>query len=138
MEIHGTIKQGFGTATRCTRIQKPHFKKLGLPLAQELKAGTLNLDTSPLEFEILNFDYFYEDVEWDENRFETFGFIDIEEIIYNGQVFKKPGYIYVPHGSRHFGEKSFMEIIAKEINSTQYENDLGLVVEEGKVKISYP
>lgn len=135
MKLEGLIKEGHSRATLYTQKQKPFLKQLGLKNVEKLKDGTINVDIFPLSFRVLKYDYFFENVTWDETRVETFGFIGIEEIVYNSKSWEKPGYIYVPHNSPHFKNKSYMEIMAIEIPGITAGDKIALGIEEGKIEL---
>lgn len=135
MKLEGIIKKGHGRATFYTQKQKPFFKQLDLRNVEKLRDGTINLDISPLTFRALKYDHFFEDVIWDETRVETFGFVEIEEITYNGKNWEKPGYIYVPHNSPHFKNKIYMEVVAVEIPGITAGDKIALGIEEGKIEL---
>lgn len=135
MKLEGLIKKGHGRATFYTQKQKPFFKQLGLRNVEKLRDGTINLDISSLTFGVLKYDHFFENVIWDETRVETFGFVEIEEMLYNNKKWEKPGYICVPHKSPHFKNKSYMEIMAVEIPGITAGNKITLGIEEGKIEL---
>lgn len=134
MKLEGIVKEGKGRAANYIPKQKPYFKQAGLKNVDNLKDGSINIDISPLKYEILNFDYFLKNVKWDIGRIEDFGFITIEKIIYNNCEWEKPGYIYIPHNSPHFANKSQFEVIAVEILGIADNKDIKLIIKDGKLK----
>ncbi|MBU4502754.1 MAG: hypothetical protein KKA79_09235 [Nanoarchaeota archaeon] len=134
MKLEGIVKEGKGRANITIAKQKICFQQLGLKNVEKFKDGSINIDISPLKYEILNFDYFFENVEWDKDKTENFGFVTIEKIIYNNCKWKKPGYIYIPHNSPHFSNKSQFEVISIEIDDIMNDKGICLIIKEGKLK----
>jgi len=119
IHLIGKISQGFGAATKTIAAQRSLFEKLGLKDVERLRDGTINIDISPNQFFPDNYDYFFKSVEWENGNIEDFGFIKIDKIIYQGQTYNGPGYIYVPHNSPHFSKRNQIEVLAIPIAGAQ-------------------
>lgn len=132
MRLTGIIKSGIGDATGNTSTQKPFWKERGLPRVDDLKSGTINVDLSPFWYEVVAYDYFFGDIEWEPHKVEDFGFIQIEHIFYN-RIYWKPGYLYFPHRSPHFKNKNPIEICAVAISAVRPGEAIQVVIKKGKL-----
>lgn len=120
MIIKGVHTQGMGGANRSVRKQLPLFKKLGLPNAETLFEGTINLDCQPHGYKILSYDHLFTDVIYKRfpfKRQEDFGFIRILRLWHKGIMHEDWGFVYVPHKSPHFGNQSLFELLGKRIEN---------------------
>lgn len=133
--IIGKITPGLGIATRTVAEQKEEFIRRGLPLMESMHTATINVDISPKTFKIANFDYFFKEVPWGNNRIEDFGFIKIAQILFEGQAYNNPGYIYIPYNSPHFTNHSQFEIISVLIPNVSYGKTIEIVIESENLKI---
>lgn len=112
-KIDGKIVKGFGFATDTIEKQKSFFKDL--PNLDKLYSGTINIDIFPFFIKPVIFDYFYKDVCWGEDFYESFDLCKVK-IFYEGKEYD--GYIYFAHESRHFKGRYFfnyLEILAEKI-----------------------
>lgn len=134
MKLEGIVKEGKGRANITIAKQKPFFKQEGLKNVDNFEDGSINVDISPSKYEVLKFDYFFENIKWDKDKIEDFGFIIIEKIIYNNCEWVKPGYIYIPHNSPHFNDKSQFEVMSIKIHGIISDKEIGLIIKEGKLK----
>ena len=135
MKIKGVIKEGLGLAGYTIYKQKPLFRERGLPGIDRMETKTLNLDISPFVFRILRYDYFFEDVECEPFGVESFGFIQIDKIVYQSEGFEKPGYIYIPILSPHFSRRSQIEVISVKIPGLKAGDVIELEVKDGKLDL---
>ena len=134
MKLEGIVCKGLGLATKTIPLQKPFFKQKGLKNIDNFKECTINVNISPLKYELLKLDYYFEKIKWDENEIEDFGFIKIEKIIYNNSTWEKPGYIYIPYNSPHFENKNQFEVISVEIESIENNKEIKIEIQEGKLR----
>jgi len=136
MTVEGVIKKGLGVAIRTTQAQATFFFELGLPLADQLQKGTINISIAPHAFVVLSRDYFYEGIAWQEGGKEDFGFITIKEISYKGRRYQNPGYIYIPYNSPHLGNTHQLEVVAIPIEGVEMDQSIAITLEDGKLSIS--
>jgi hypothetical protein len=115
--------------------QKPYFKELGLDLDAYFN-GTLNISIAPLTFKVLKPDFMFEKVAWtDLHPPETFSFLRCNVIFKNTEF---AGWVYYPHPEtkkNHFQGQSLLEIIAMKISNIQYDDEVKLEIDEGKIKV---
>jgi len=137
MIIKGRYIHGMKGAKRSLKRQKKYFAKLELPGVDELFDGTINIDTSPTEYEIGSFDYIFRDVQHKtipRKRVEDFGFIVIDELLHGDKRYKKWGYIYFPHNSPHFERQHVFEIIGPELPSLKEHDYFELKIKKGRLR----
>ncbi len=137
MIITGKHVHGIGGAKRSVKRQKQKFAKLGLLGAESFYDGTINLNTLPKKYKVINYDYFFKDVV---HRFfptikkESFGFIEIIELEHCNKKYDNWGYIYFPQKSPHIGKPGFFELIGRKIDSFNYNDSFKLTIKDGLIK----
>lgn len=137
MIIQGTHLHGMKGARRSFKRQKKLLSTLGLPDVKSFFDGTINIDTSPVNYEIIKFDYFYENIKhkvFPRKRIEDFGFISITELRHRGEKYINWGYIYFPHNSPHFKRSHIFELIGPEIPDLKDNDIFELKVKNGRMK----
>lgn len=117
MRLTGIIKSGIGGATGSTSTQKPFWKEHGLPRVDDLKSGTINVDLSPFWYEVIAYDYFFWDIEWEPHKVEDFGFIQ--------------------NRSPHFKNKNPIEICAVAIAAVRPGEAIQVMIKEGKLILCF-
>ena len=137
MELLGKIKEGTNNAHETINKQKELFEKEGLIDTSELYDGTINLDIGPSTYEIVNTHYTFWGVKWCEHRCgcETFGFVKLESLTYNGKKYDSPGYVYFASHSSHLNEKNILELWCKKINNISHGEPLSITIEGGNIDI---
>jgi len=112
------------------RLQLPHFKKGGLDLTAFFE-GTLNLDISPLTFQIKQPNFTFQTVAWSpfippENFFFFQASLLVKEIRY-------PCFIYMPDPATktdHAQPAHMLEVMAEKIENVTYGDEVSLDVAE--------
>ena len=135
LTITGIIISGLGVATQTVAQQKPEFIARDLPDMSSMHSATMNVNINPNTFRIINYDYFFKEVQWDKDKIEDFGFIKIENIIFERKPYGYPGYIYIPCNSPHFTNHSQFEIISKFIPNVAYGKTISITVDSNKLEI---
>lgn len=116
-------------------MQFPLFWERGLDLSHCYQ-GTLNLDISPLTFEIVKPDITFQHLAW-ASGFppETFSFVACALLHQDEWI---GGYIYYPHPETkigHFQSKSTLEIIAPFIDDLGYGDTVRMRLDDSKIKL---
>lgn len=119
-------------------LQAPIFNKRGLNISNLYK-GTVNVDISPLEFNILSSDYTFPQVRWVDNYPpETFSFVECA-VQYAGRRYD--GYIYYPHPETkigHFKSNATVEIVLPYIDGLTYGDNVDIELDLQKIEIRCP
>lgn len=137
MIIRGRHIHGMKGARRSLKRQKKYFAELGLPGVNELFDGTINIDTSPVEYEIESFDFIFRNIrhkKFPRKRVEDFGFIVIDELIHGNKRYQKWGYIYFPHKSPHFERKHVFELIGAELTGIEEHSAFEIIIKKGRLR----
>ena len=114
-------------------LQKPFFEQAGVEGISEMYNGTVNVDISPLKFEILKPDYEVT-CTWFEELAETFWFVRVL-IKYEGKEYA--GYIYYPCPSRvKSHDDDTVELLTKKIPGMAYGKDIAILVPGGKIAVA--
>jgi hypothetical protein len=144
--VHGVIVQGYRVASGPSKDypygaldrQRPHFAKHGLDLSTYFN-GTLNIDISPLTFQMFKPEFTFLSVEWtDLHPPEHFSFSHCR-VIFNSEEYD--GWVYYPHPEtklRHFQNPSLLEVIAMPIPELQYGDKVDVMININEVVISKP
>lgn len=136
MKISGTITQGYGYGSRAIGFQLPLFKNKGLPNSDDFVKGTLNVEISPAHFEIIKYDYLYENVVNEHNAWINIGLISIKKIIHNNVQYNNPGYIYhVLYNSSNSRPKRLIEVIAVKLVGKKSGDIVEIFIPEGRLKL---
>jgi hypothetical protein len=134
MNITGKHISGMGGASRSVKRQKSVFAKLGLPGAKDFYNGTINIVTSPNNYRIDKYDYFFRNVvhkKFPFKRIEDFGFIEIFNLKHNGISYANWGFIYFPLNSPHFGKNDFFELLGKKIENINNGDEFEIQIADG-------
>ncbi len=137
MIIRGVHIHGMKGARRSLKRQKKAFMKLGLPGAENFFNGTINVDTTPEKYDIVQFDFLFRDVQhksFPRKRIEDFGFIEILELLHDTTRYEKWGYIYIPHKSPHFNNRCIFEIVGPELQHFNQNDTFELKIKNGRLK----
>jgi hypothetical protein len=127
----GQATDGVGSVAR----QIPFFDAQGVPRAKQWFKGTINIDLTPQEFEIMRPNYEVA-AAWhpDYPTFEEpFWLVDIT-LEFHGTHY--PAYIYYPRPSAmkvHLD--STMEVLAEPIEGLRYEDQATVIIPEGRVRL---
>lgn len=144
--VHGILVKGYGVASGpsadypygALERQIPIFKARGLDLSQYFR-GTLNIDISPLVFELLIPEFTFQDVFWtDLHPPETFSFLQCSVIRGNTEY---DGWIYYPHPEtklRNFQNPSLLEVISHQMAGMRYGDSLEVRANPARIEISAP
>lgn len=115
--------------------QRPIFKERGLDLNGCFN-GTLNIDISPITFELLNPEFTFRDVTWtDLHPPEHFSFCRCQ-VIFRGH--EQEGWIYYPHPEtkrRNFQDPSLMEVITAFMDDIQSGDKISVRVNGDRVAL---
>lgn len=144
-QIDGIIQAGYRVASGNTEsspypkgtieMQTPFFKELGLDLSAFFP-GTLNINISPNEFELISPQYTFRNVRWAEGfPPEDFSFTPCQ-IIYQNQSFES--LVYYPHPETkigHFQNPSIVEVIAPLIPDMKYGDRITLRISTDEIRI---
>ncbi|MBE9010006.1 hypothetical protein IQ250_07280 [Pseudanabaenaceae cyanobacterium LEGE 13415] len=145
IQIDGIIQAGYRVASGNTasspypkgtiEMQTPFFKELGLDLTNFFP-GTLNINISPNEFELISPQYTFRNVHWAEGfPPEDFSFTPCQTI-YQNQSFDS--LVYYPHPEtkiRHFQNSSIVEVIAPLIPKLKYSDRVTLRINAEEIQI---
>ncbi len=137
MKISGRHIQGMGGANRSIRRQKKRFVKLGLPEIEHAFNGTINIDTSPINYSVRSYDYYFKDVVhkgFPFKRIEDFGFIEILELFHKGKLYKNWGYIYFAKKSPYSDKSNFFELVGKKIDELSSHDTVEITVKDELLK----
>jgi hypothetical protein len=134
MDISGKHISGMGGANRSVKRQKSVFAKLGLPGAKDFFNGTINIDTSPNNYQIDKYDFFFRNVVHKKflfKRIEDFGFIEILNLKHNGISYDNWGFLYFPLNSPHFGKNNFFELLGRKIENINNGDIIEIQIPDG-------
>lgn len=135
--IKGVVKKGLGIATMTIGLQKPIFFEKGLPMANKLNVGTINLELLSLTLIPNRYDFFFSNINWSPDfPIESFGFIKIVSIKHGNKEYSEPGYLYFPSKSPHVGNFSQVEIISIPIINLEYGDTLEITIKNESVIIN--
>jgi len=119
----------YGTLDR----QRPIFKTHGLDLSNYFN-GTLNIDISPIKFEMLKPEFTFYHIKWtDLHPPEHFSFSRCI-VVFKGLEYD--GWVYYPHPEtklRHFQNPSLLEVIAKPILDINYGDMLNVLINRNEI-----
>jgi hypothetical protein len=127
--INGEVVQGLQAAGRVTLLlQFPHFERV-LPDFHGYHPATLNLRLDRgLRIETADRETWYD---WAGPPGELFGFLKILiEYPVGGPL--RPGWIYIPHGSPHYGNPFLVEVISQKIEGIVYGSLCRIHISRGK------
>ncbi|MBW4443950.1 MAG: CTP-dependent riboflavin kinase [Plectolyngbya sp. WJT66-NPBG17] len=144
-QIEGIIQAGYGVASGTTdsspypkgtiEMQAPFFRALGLDLAPFFP-GTLNINISPKQFQLVSPQYTFRNVQWAEGFApEDFSFTPCQIIDKNKSF---DSLIYYPHPETkigHFQNPSIVEVIAPLIPDLKYGDRILLSINTEQVRI---
>ncbi|MCU0551520.1 MAG: CTP-dependent riboflavin kinase [Leptolyngbya sp. Prado105] len=144
-QIDGIVQAGYGVASGRTNnspypkgtieMQTPFFLERGLDLTPFFP-GTLNINISPKQFQILSALCTFRNVDWAEGfEPEDFSFVPCQ-IIYQHQTFES--LVYYPHPETkigHFQNPSIVEVIAPKISDLKYGDRVILKINPQQIKI---
>jgi hypothetical protein len=130
IEVNGVVKKGHLIASGQAKdspyprgsieMQVPFFKQRGLDLSY-FHPATLNIDISPISFQMVNPQYIFRGVNWTSIiPPEDFSFSKCE---ISNQANWYPGWVYYPHPKtkpQHFQDASTIEIITHYIVGIGY------------------
>lgn len=139
MIIKGIHQSGMGGANRSIRKQKKAFARRGL-LLDEFFHGTINLNTSPKQYEVIKYDVMFQDVRyWSFPRFrkEDFGFIRVRLLKHRDVLYPDWGYVYFAHKSPHFTNHSVFELLGPELPGFEKSDAIEIEIGEGLMRC-YP
>ncbi|MEO0572760.1 MAG: hypothetical protein AAF039_13725 [Bacteroidota bacterium] len=145
MKISGKIIPGYGVASGkgqdprykggTIRLQAPFFKERGLDLNPYFM-GTLNVDISPLSYELGMPKYFFDNIDWSDHISpENFYFFDVV-LFFRGEKYN--GLIYMPDPKtkeEHVQKPTVLELILPKIEGLEYGRSVQLVLENKQIKI---
>ena len=131
--LTGIVTKGLRGATTSFQKQLAFFD---LPGIKALQNGSINLNIAPWTFSIKKFDYLFPHIEWEPDRIEDFGFINVSNITYRGLSYDQPGYIYIPHGNPHFSDPSLLEIICIPIPKIYYGSLIQITIPDDRLTLS--
>ncbi len=137
MIIKGIHIQGMKGARRSLKRQKKAFVELGLPGAERFFNGTINIDTTPEEYDLVQFDYVFRQVQhksFPRKRIEDFGFIEILELLHNNTRYENWGYLYFPHNSPHFNNPSIFEMVGPALPDFDQGDGFEIKIKNGRLK----
>jgi hypothetical protein len=146
-QISGIVQAGYrvasGTADHSPypkgtiEMQTPFFKALGLDLTPFF-AGTLNINISPNQFELISPQYTFGKVQWAAGfSAEDFSFSPCQVTYQHTNV---DSLIYYPHPETkigHFQNAAIVEVIAPWIPGLNYGDRLILSINPEQVRIFY-
>ncbi len=141
--LSGYIKEGLRIASglnpdpnlklnNTISLQKPFFRKAGIPRIGECHNGTINLDIYPQKLQIIQPDYEVT-CEWVEGVTETFWFVEVL-IDYEGSAYE--GYIYYPCPSpvkNH--DDNIVELLSYKIPRISYGDKITIRTLDHKIKL---
>lgn len=144
-QIDGIVQAGYRVASGKTgsspypkgtiEMQTPFFKTLGLDLSTFFP-GTLNINISPNEFQVVLPQYTFRNIHWAEGfPPEDFSFTPCQTI-YRNQTFD--GLVYYPHPETkigHFQNPSIVEVIAPLILDLKYGDRVTLRINPDEIRI---
>ncbi len=130
MRLRGKILPGHGVASGkggdnrypegTLKLQSSHFLQRGLDLSTYF-LGTINLDVSPLNFEIATASHFFEAVCWSDHiPPENFYFFDLI-FWFKGKTYE--GLVYMPDPATktdHAQKQSVLELILPKVEDLSY------------------
>ncbi|MBI3074747.1 MAG: hypothetical protein HYY92_00840 [Parcubacteria group bacterium] len=143
MMILGRVKKGYQIASGLNPdktlmlnntifLQKPFFISAGIPFADILHNGTVNMNIAPRELSITAPDYEVS-CEWLKGVKETFWFVAVKIIFKNSRY---EGYIYYPCPSEIKSHKdSVIELLAARIPGLGYKNKIAIEIPRKKIII---
>ena len=143
-QIHATLVQGYRVASGPSQDypygaldrQRPLFAARGLDLSAYFN-GTLNLDISPLRFNLIKPEFTFQHVEWtDLHPPEHFSFSRCR-VVFNKTDYD--GWVYYPHPEtklRNFQNPSLLEVIALEIPGIRYGDPVDVLVNPAGIEVS--
>lgn len=135
-QVQGIVVAGYRVASGPSKDypygaldrQRPIFKARGLDLGDYFN-GTLNIDISPFQFELVKPEFTSYNVEWtDLHPPEHFSFSRCKVVF---QRVEYMGWVYYPHPEtkiRHFQNPSLLEVIAYPIPRIGYGDEVGVMV----------
>lgn len=146
--IEGVIKKGLRIASGLSKnpkkdsrgivlnntifLQKPFFKKAGIPKITKIHNGTINIDISPKKIKILEKDHEVT-CEWLPGVKETFWFVK-GVVEFKGSKYE--GYMYYPCPSPiKSHQDNVVEVLTEKIPDLNYGDVLSFVTSEKKVRI---
>ena len=142
-KIKATIIQGYGVASGTgedtrfpegsIRMQSPYFKQRGLDLSTFFP-GTLNLDISPYDFEIVKPKYYFTGIKWSKYMPpENFYFFEII-LSFNSNVYH--GLVYLPDPKTkvdHPQPDQMLEVLAPRIQGASYGKEITIELDSSSI-----
>lgn len=134
MIIKGKISSNCSAASCNIKQQKCYFGKL--ENLDKLHDGTINLDISPKEFNVIKTVYSYPKINWGPMT-EDFDFIPIEKITHcSTNVESVSGYLYLPSRSPNRLGGKILEIWTEFIEGVKIGDTLEIVIPDGYLEVS--
>ncbi len=124
----GKITTGCKIARMTVKQQANFFINKGIP-EEFLINGTINIAISPLEFEVINPDFIFKNIEWKKDFKEDFNLVKVK-IKFENKIHN--AYLYNPKRTKN--PKTMVEILSKFINNIDYGKRIELIVPNGKIK----
>ena len=145
--VRGKISPGHGVASGQSgdtrypggtlKAQYEYFKERGLDLSP-FYLGTINVDISPLEYQIANPKLFLQDVNWsDFIPAENFYFFDLKVYTESG-IYQ--GLVYMPDPAtkvEHEQGNTILELILPKIPNLQYGDQIDIEVPSGQMTFQH-
>ena len=145
MTVKAIIIRGYGAASGkkgdarypegTLKQQAPLFKARGIAL-EAYFMGTLNLDISPLQYEIGTPKHFVEGLDWTPHiPPENFYFFDIT--LHYGEA-DYEGLVYLPDPEtkvEHQHQRSTLEVLLPKIDALEYDTEVSLTVDPEQLKL---
>ncbi len=128
IKLKGKIVHGCGIATQTVKQQSSYFEEKGIE-HDFLVNGSINVDISPKEWEIVNPDFEFKDIIWCPKFPEDFNFIKLE-IRFENKIYS--GFLYNPKRTKN--PKTMMEILSKYIAGIEYGKEIELMIPKDKIK----
>ncbi len=141
--MRGVLVKGYGVASGpsadypygALERQRPIFKERGLDLG-DLFNGTLNIDISPVTFNLVNAEFTFRDVRWtDLHPPEHFSFSRCRVIFRQAEY---EGWVYYPHPEtkrRNFQNASLVEVITQFIPEIHAGDEVQLLLNPDRISI---
>lgn len=133
MIINGVISSNCGAASANIRAQKIHFN--GLKNIDKLHDGTINLDISPGQFQIIKSLHKFSSINWGRMT-EDFELIPIEKIAYRSNLTSVSGYLYLPSESLNRKGGKILEIWTEFIEDIVKGEQIEIAIPNGYLKVS--
>src|ERR1700686_5786575 len=133
--IGGASGQAFSDGVGSIARQTQFFERKGVPRASQWFKGTINIDLTPLEFQIIRADYEVTAAWHPEHPAfeETFWLVDVT-LEFQGTRY--PAYIYYPLPSAmKVHPDSTMELLTQRIEGLRYEGQATVLIPEDSIRL---